>query len=59
MGGTIRMSSFKILSQVGPKDSGSQNFSFVALKAEPIGEVQILCTVTATAYYLIIIHKRF
>jgi hypothetical protein len=27
--------------QVGPKDSESQNFSFLALKAEPVGEVQI------------------
>jgi hypothetical protein len=35
--------------QVGPKDSGSQNFSFLALKAEPVGEVQILRTATATA----------
>jgi hypothetical protein len=33
--------------QVGPKDSGSQNFSFLALKAEPVGEVQILRTATA------------
>jgi hypothetical protein len=35
--------------QAGPKDSGSQNFSFLALKAEPVGEVQILRTATATA----------
>jgi hypothetical protein len=35
--------------QVDPKDSGSQNFSFLALKAEPVGEVQILRTATATA----------
>jgi hypothetical protein len=39
--------------QVGPKDSGSQNFSFLALKAEPVDEVQILRaameTATATA----------
>jgi hypothetical protein len=35
--------------QVGPKDSGSQNFSFLALKAEPVGEVQILRTATAMA----------
>jgi hypothetical protein len=34
--------------QVGPKDSGSQNFSFLALKPEPLGEVQILRTATAT-----------
>jgi hypothetical protein len=30
------------------KDSGSQNFSFLALKAEPVGEVQILRTATTT-----------
>jgi hypothetical protein len=35
--------------QVGSKDSGRQNFSFLALKAEPVGEVQILRTATATA----------
>jgi hypothetical protein len=35
--------------QVGPKDSGSQNFSLLALKAEPVSEVQILRTATATA----------
>jgi hypothetical protein len=35
--------------QVGSKDSGSQNFSFLALQAEPVGEVQILRTGTATA----------
>jgi hypothetical protein len=28
--------------QVGPKDLGSQIFSFLALKAEAVGEVQIL-----------------
>jgi hypothetical protein len=33
--------------QVGPKDSGSQNFSFLALKAEPVGKVQILRAATA------------
>jgi hypothetical protein len=27
--------------QVSPKDFGSQNFSFLAIKAEPVGEVQI------------------
>jgi hypothetical protein len=37
------------LHQVGPKNSGSQNFSFLALKAEPVGEVHILRTATATA----------
>jgi hypothetical protein len=35
--------------QVGLKDSESRNFSLLALKAEPVGEVQILCTATATA----------
>jgi hypothetical protein len=30
--------------QVGRKDPGSQNFSFLALKAEPVGEEQILRT---------------
>jgi hypothetical protein len=35
--------------QVDPKDSGSQNFNFLALKVEPVGEVQILRTATATA----------
>jgi hypothetical protein len=34
--------------QVDSKDSGSQNFSFLALKAEPVGEVQILRTAMAT-----------
>jgi hypothetical protein len=33
--------------KVGAKDSGSKNFSFLALKAEPVGEVQILRTATA------------
>jgi hypothetical protein len=33
--------------QVGLKDSESQNFSFLALKAEPVVEVQILRTATA------------
>jgi hypothetical protein len=35
--------------QVGVKDSGSQNFSFLALKAEAVCEVQILRTATVTA----------
>jgi hypothetical protein len=35
--------------QVGPKDSGSKNFSFLVLKAEPVGEMQILRTATETA----------
>jgi hypothetical protein len=47
------MSSFKKseyeVHQVGSKDFGSQNFSFLALVAEPVGEVQILRTATATA----------
>jgi hypothetical protein len=34
--------------QFGPKDSESQNFSLLALKAEPVSEVQILRTATAT-----------
>jgi hypothetical protein len=38
MGGTLSIS----------KDSGSQSFSFLALKAESVGEVQILRTATAT-----------
>jgi hypothetical protein len=33
--------------QVGRKDSGSQNFSFLVLKGEPVGEVKILRTATA------------
>jgi hypothetical protein len=37
--------------QVGPKDFGSQNFSFLALKAEYVGEVQILRMATATARF--------
>jgi hypothetical protein len=37
--------------QVGPKDYGSQNFSFLAPKVEPVAvdEVQILRAATATA----------
>jgi hypothetical protein len=35
--------------QIGPKDSRSQNFSFLALKAGAVGEVQILRTATTTA----------
>jgi hypothetical protein len=35
--------------QVGSKDSGSQNFSFIALKTEPVGDVRILRTATAPA----------
>jgi hypothetical protein len=34
--------------QVGSKDSGSQNYSFLALKGKAVGVTQILCT-TATA----------
>jgi hypothetical protein len=33
--------------QVGPNNSGNQNVSFLALKAEAVGEVQILRTATA------------
>jgi hypothetical protein len=47
------MSNIKILNmgwlQVGPKDSGSQIFSFLAFKTGAVGEVQILRTATATA----------
>jgi hypothetical protein len=35
--------------QVGPKDSGSQNFSSLALKGTAVGLTQILCTTAATA----------
>jgi hypothetical protein len=42
------MSSFKIL-RTREKESGSQNFSFLALKAEAVSEVQILRTATTTA----------
>jgi hypothetical protein len=53
--------------QVGPKDSGSQNFSFLALKGKAVGVTQILCTTAATArdrrifFYRtnhVIIHKK-
>jgi hypothetical protein len=47
------MRNFKTLSiswhQFGRKDSVSQIFSFLALKAEAVGEVQILRASTATA----------
>jgi hypothetical protein len=36
--------------QIGPKESGSQNIVFLVLKAKSVGEVQILCTATATAF---------
>jgi hypothetical protein len=44
MGGTLRMSNFKIMSmsmvhQVGPKDYVSQNFSFLACEEEAEGMV--------------------
>jgi hypothetical protein len=35
--------------QISLKDFGSQNISFLAPKAEPVGEVQILRTATVTA----------
>jgi hypothetical protein len=35
--------------QVGPKDSGKQNFSFLELKVKAVGKVQILRTATETA----------
>jgi hypothetical protein len=35
--------------QVGSKDSGRQNFTFLGLKAWAEGEVQILHAATATA----------
>jgi hypothetical protein len=35
--------------QVGSKDCGSQSFSFLALKAKPVGEVQILRMATLAA----------
>jgi hypothetical protein len=35
--------------QVGSKDSGSQNFTFIALKKKAVGVIQILCTTAATA----------
>jgi hypothetical protein len=44
MGGTLRISNFKILNeghQVGPKNSGSQNFSFLAFKGEAVGVAKI------------------
>jgi hypothetical protein len=50
MGGTLKFQNSEYeVHQEGPKDSGSQNFSFLALKAKPVGEVQILRTATAMA----------
>jgi hypothetical protein len=43
------MSSFKYAHQVDPKDSRSQNFSFLAFEAETLGAIQILRKVAATA----------
>jgi hypothetical protein len=54
--------------QVGSKDSGSQNFSFLAFKGKAIGVTQILCITAATArdrrkkkfiaQIMLIIHKK-
>jgi hypothetical protein len=44
----INLNSEYEVHQVGSKNFGSQNFSFLVLKAEPVGEVQILRTATAT-----------
>jgi hypothetical protein len=43
MGGTLRMSNLHEyeVHQVGLKDYGSQNFSFLALKGEAVGVTQI------------------
>jgi hypothetical protein len=44
MGGTLKISNFKIEyrgHQVGPKDSGSQYFSFLAFKGEAVGVAKI------------------
>jgi hypothetical protein len=40
--------------QVGPKDFASQNFSFLVLKAEPVGEVKILLTVRDGRIFLLL-----
>jgi hypothetical protein len=52
--------------KVGLKDFESQNFSFLALKAKPVGEVQILRTATARdrrkkiiAHIVFFSHKKF
>jgi hypothetical protein len=46
MGGTLRIPNFKISEyaghQVGLKDSGSRNFSFLAFKGEAVGVAQVL-----------------
>jgi hypothetical protein len=42
MGGTLRISDSEYeVHQVGPKDYGSQNFSFLARKGEAVGMVHI------------------
>jgi hypothetical protein len=45
MGGTLRISNSKNSEyrghQVGPKDSGSQNFSFLAFKGKAVGVAKI------------------
>jgi hypothetical protein len=54
--------------QVGPKDYGSQNFRFLALSAEAVGEAKILCSAAATARdrrkkivaeIILFLHKKF
>jgi hypothetical protein len=54
--------------QFGSKDSGSQNFTFLALKGKAVSVTQILCTTAVTArdrriFFLIaqimlVIHKK-
>jgi hypothetical protein len=40
MGDTLRMSNLYKVHQVGPKNYGSQNFSFLARMGEAVGVVQ-------------------
>jgi hypothetical protein len=53
--------------QVGSKDSGSQNFSFLVFKEDAVGVTQVLCTTAATvrdsgkkfiAQIMLVIHKK-
>jgi hypothetical protein len=53
--------------QVGSKDSGSQNFTLLALMGKAVGVTQILCTTAATArdrrnffmaQIMLVIHKK-
>jgi hypothetical protein len=63
-----QVSKFRVQgASAGPKDSGSQNFSFLALKAEAVGEVQIWRTATvrdrriffiAQTQIMLFIHKK-